>query len=44
MPIGMVRVVMFMADDKALMYYQSTMRIARRWLGSGLITAEDYST
>ena len=40
----MVRVVMFMADDKALMYYQSTMRIARRWLGSGLITAEDYST
>ena len=44
LPIGMVRVVMFMADDKALMYYQSTMRIARRWLGSGLITAEDYST
>lgn len=42
LPIGMVRVVMLMADDKALMYYQSTMRIAQRWLGSGLITAEDY--
>ena len=41
-PIGMVRVVMLMADDKALMYYQSTMRIAQQWLGSGLITAEDY--
>ena len=38
----MVRVVMRMADDKALMYYQSTMRIARQWLGSGLITEEDY--
>lgn len=42
LPIGMVKVVMLMADDKALMYYQSTMRIARQWLGSGLITAEDY--
>ena len=42
LPIGMVKVVMLMADDKALMYYQSTMRIAQQWLGSGLITAEDY--
>ena len=41
-PIGMVRVVMLMADDKALMYYLSTMRIARQWLGSGLITDSDY--
>ena len=31
-----------MADDKALMYYLSTMRIARQWLGSGLITDSDY--
>ena len=38
----MARAVIRMADDKALMYYQSTMRIARQWLGSGLITAEDY--
>ena len=42
LPIGMVRVVMLMADDKALMYYQSTMRIARQWLGSGLINEGDY--
>lgn len=33
---------MLMADDKALMYYQSTMRIARQWLGSGLINEGDY--
>jgi len=33
---------MLMADDKALMYYLSTMRIARQWLGSGLITDSDY--
>lgn len=33
---------MCMADEKALMCYQATMRIARQWLGSGLITAEDY--
>ena len=38
----MVKVVMLMADDKALMYYQSTMRIARQWLGSGLVTKGDY--
>ena len=42
LPIGMVRVVILMADDKALMCYQATMRIARQWLSSGLITAEDY--
>ena len=41
LPIGMVKVVMLMADDKALMYYQSTMRIAQQWLGSVLITAVD---
>lgn len=42
MLIGMVRTVMCMADEKALMYYQATMRIAQHWLSSGLITAEDY--
>ncbi len=42
LPIGMVKVVMLMADDKALLYYQCTMRIAQQWLGSGLITAKDY--
>ena len=41
-PIGMVRMVIRMADEKALMYYQSTMRIARQWLGSGLINEGDY--
>ena len=40
--IGMVRAVIRMADEKTLMCYQATMRIARQWLGSGLITAEDY--
>lgn len=40
--IGMVRVVIRMADEKTLMSYQCTMRIAQQWLGSGLITAEDY--
>ena len=38
----MVRTVMCMPDEKALMCYQVTMRIARQWLSSGLITAEDY--
>ena len=38
----MVRVVMRMAEEEALMCYQATMRIARQWLCSGLITAEDY--
>lgn len=33
---------MLMADDKMLICYQSTMRIARQWLGSGLITEGDY--
>lgn len=33
---------MCMADVKALMCYLTTMRIARQWLSSGLITAEDY--
>ena len=42
LPIAMVRAVMRMADEKALMCYQATMRIAQQWLGSGLITAEDY--
>ena len=40
--IGMVRAVIRMADEKTLMCYQATMRIAQQWLGSGLITAEDY--
>lgn len=31
-----------MAEEKDLMCYQATMRIARQWLGSGLITKEDY--
>lgn len=42
LPIATVRVVMCMADVKALMCYLTTMRIARQWLSSGLITAEDY--
>ena len=42
MPIVMARAVIRMADEKALMCYQATMHIARRWLGSGLITEEDY--
>ena len=40
--IDMVRAVIRMADEKALMCYQATMRIARQWLGSGLITEGDY--
>ena len=40
--IGMVRVVIRMADEKTLMSYQATMRIARQWLSSGLITEGDY--
>lgn len=40
--IGMIGVVMVVVDNKALMCYQSAMHIARRWLSSGLITAEDY--
>lgn len=31
-----------MADEKLLMCYQAAMRIARQWLSSGLIMAEDY--
>ena len=42
LPIVMARAVIRMADEKALMCYQATMYIARRWLGSGLITEEDY--
>ena len=42
LPIGMVGTVICMADEKALICYQATMRIAQQWLGSGLITAEDY--
>ena len=42
MLIVMVRAVMRMADEKALICYQATMRMARQWLGSGLITEEDY--
>ena len=38
----MVGAVMRMADDTEFMCYQATMHIARRWLGSGLITEEDY--
>lgn len=40
--IDMAKAVIRMADDKAIMCYQATMRIARQWLSSGLITAEDY--
>ena len=40
--IGMLRVVMIMTDDQMLICYQSTMRIARQWLGSGLINEGDY--
>ena len=42
LPIGMVRAVIRMADEKSLICYQSTMHIARQWLGSGLITEGDY--
>lgn len=42
LPIGMVRAVIRMADELSLICYQSTMRIARQWLGSGLITVEEY--
>ena len=42
LPIGMVKVVMLMADEKTLMSYQATMRIARQWLSSCLITEGDY--
>ena len=31
-----------MADEKSLICYQSTMHIARQWLGLGLITEGDY--
>ena len=31
-----------MAEDKNLTCYLFTMRIAKQWLSSGLITAEDY--
>ena len=33
---------MRVGDAKALMCYQNTMRIAKQWLGSGLITEGDY--
>ena len=36
------KAVMFVADEKALMCYQNTIRIAKKWLGSGLITEKDY--
>ena len=42
LPIGMVRAVIRMADEKLLICYQSTMRIAQHWLSSGLITEGDY--
>ena len=42
LPIGTLRVVMIMADDQMFICYQSTMRIAQQWLGSGLITEGDY--
>ena len=38
----MLRLVILMADDKMLICYQSTMRIAQQWLGSGLIIEGDY--
>ena len=31
-----------MAEDKNLTCYLTTMRIAKQWLSSGLITVEDY--
>lgn len=31
-----------MADEKTLMCYQATMHVARQWLSSAMITAEDY--
>ena len=33
---------MSVADEKALMCYQNTMRIAKQWLSSSLITEGDY--
>jgi len=39
----MIEVVMIVADVKALICYQTAMHIARQWLSSGLITAEDYT-
>ena len=39
--IDMAKAVMCMADEKALLCYQAAMHIARKWLSSGLITAED---
>ncbi len=41
MRIDMAKAVMCMADEKALLCYQAAMHIARKWLSSGLITAED---
>lgn len=38
----MIGVVMVVADDKALMCYQTAMHIAQRWMSLGLITTEDY--
>lgn len=42
LPIGMALTVMFMADDKLIISYLSTMNIAKQWLSSGLITEADY--
>ena len=39
--IDMAKAVMCMVDEKVLLCYQATMHIARQWLSSGLITAED---
>ncbi len=39
--IDMAKAVMCMADEKVLLCYQAAMHIARQWLSSGLITAED---
>ena len=38
----MGKAVIRMAEDKNLTCYLFTMRIAKQWLSSGLITAEDY--
>lgn len=38
----MIGAVIRMDDEKLLMCYQAAMRIARQWLSSGLIMAEDY--
>ena len=38
----MDKAVIRMAEDKNLTCYLFTMRIAKQWLSSGLITAEDY--